>query len=147
MHLATTILRRFTEAFQRANLFVLLLFWRATFFGTFPARNVKVSSTLSLASNYHFQGLEFPPCHALHDPGRFLERARTTDESAQQSLLLRGEMDRLFKLSPSESVRPAKGCFIRSNPLQGKRKFLGQITDENDRAAEIAKIIRSPHRS
>ena len=50
MHLATTILRRFTEAFQRANLFVLLLFWRATFFGTFPARNVKVSSTLSLNS-------------------------------------------------------------------------------------------------
>ena len=50
MHLATTILRRFTEAFQRANLFVLLLFWRATFFGTFPARNVKVSSTLSLDS-------------------------------------------------------------------------------------------------
>jgi len=50
MHLATTILLRFTEAFQRANLFVLLLFLACYFFGTFPARNVKVSSTLSLDS-------------------------------------------------------------------------------------------------
>jgi hypothetical protein len=32
MNLATIIPLRFTEAFRRANLFVLLFFWRATFF-------------------------------------------------------------------------------------------------------------------
>jgi hypothetical protein len=43
VHLATITLPRFTEAFQRANLFVLLLFLACyLFFGTFPARNVKV---------------------------------------------------------------------------------------------------------
>jgi len=71
------------------------------------------------ASDHDFQGFEFSPGHTLHNTRCFLERARTADEMTQEGLLLRGEIDRLLKLNPTESIRPANGGLIRGYALKG----------------------------
>src|SRR5271154_3374337 len=55
-------------------------------------------------------------------------------------------MDRLFKLSAIESVRPAERRLIRSHSLERKRELLSQISDQNHGAAEITEIIGRSHR-
>jgi hypothetical protein len=45
------------------------------------------------ATDYHFQGIHFPSSHALHDAGRFIECAGTTNETAQLRLFFRYEID------------------------------------------------------